>query len=281
MGRTTSRRITISTTRRLLVWRRRTTTSRTRSRCSACGRRQIFKDSDSWAREDARRLDDQRHPERAFGLPLDAGLQQHRLRRRLRRERSNGGGWNCALRPAAYLGGALAATTATTRSGGPAAISPNGGAAYFTEPARVRRGRRLPTSQSGRVPAGPIPQAPGVERNSFRGPRYFNVDATLNKAFGLPAIRGLGNAPKVEIRAGFYNLFNKINLKQHPGRHPERALRRSAGRARRADDRAAGEIQFLIGWTRLDRCAVAGLIARTRRCRVEVETPQRVIARPS
>ena len=40
-----------------------------------------------------------------------------------------------------------------------------------------------------------------------------NVDATLNKAFGLPSIRGMGSAPKLEIRAGFYNLFNQINLK--------------------------------------------------------------------
>ncbi len=40
-----------------------------------------------------------------------------------------------------------------------------------------------------------------------------NVDATVNKAFGFPAIRGLGPTPKLEIRAGFYNLFNKINLK--------------------------------------------------------------------
>jgi outer membrane receptor protein involved in Fe transport len=60
---------------------------------------------------------------------------------------------------------------------------------------------------------GPIPERPGIERNSFPGPRYFNVDATLNKSFGLPAIRGLGQTAKLEIRASFYNLFNKINLK--------------------------------------------------------------------
>ena len=115
------------------------------------------------------------------------------------------------MRPAAYLGGAGSdySIDAFRRAGG---NFPNGGPAYFVEPARTQ-GPAFADVASGRVPAGPIPQAPGVERNSFRGPRYLNVDATLNKAFGLPAIRGLGSAPRVEIRAGFYNLFNKINLK--------------------------------------------------------------------
>jgi hypothetical protein len=124
---------------------------------------------------------------------------------------SNGGGWNCALRPAAYLGGAGDdySVDAFRRPGG---NFPNGGSAYFTEPAHTP-GPPFADVASGLVPAGPIPQAPGVGRNSFRGPRYFNVDATLNKTFGIPAIRGLGQSPKLDIRAGFYNLFNKINLK--------------------------------------------------------------------
>jgi hypothetical protein len=123
----------------------------------------------------------------------------------------NGGGWNCALRPAAYLGGALDdySNDAFIRPGG---NFPNGGAAYFTEPAR-ETGPPFADVASGLVPAGPIPQAPGVGRNSFRGPRYFNVDATLSKTFGIPAIRGLGPSPKLDVRANFYNLFNKINLK--------------------------------------------------------------------
>jgi hypothetical protein len=124
---------------------------------------------------------------------------------------ANGGGWNCDLRPVAYLGGAGSDYSIDTfrQAGG---NFPNGGPAYFTEPVATP-GPPFADVAAGRVPAGPIPQAPGVARNSFRGPRYLNVDATLNKAFGLPAIRGLGNAPRVEIRAGFYNLFNKINLK--------------------------------------------------------------------
>jgi hypothetical protein len=124
---------------------------------------------------------------------------------------SNGGGWNCALRPAAYLGGAGDdySIDAFRRPGG---NFPNGGAAYFTEPTRTQ-GPPFADIVSGLAVPGPIPQAPGIERNSFRGPRYLNVDATLSKGFGLPAVKGLGDTPKLEIRASFYNLFNQINLK--------------------------------------------------------------------
>jgi hypothetical protein len=124
---------------------------------------------------------------------------------------SNGGGWNCALRPAAYLGGAGNdySIDAFRRAGG---NFPGGGTAFFTEPAH-QQGPPFADVVSGAAAPGPIPQAPGVERNSFRGPRYLNVDATVNKSFGLPSVRGLGRTPRLEIRAGFYNLFNKINLK--------------------------------------------------------------------
>ncbi len=124
---------------------------------------------------------------------------------------SNGGGWNCALRPASYLGGAGSdySNEAFRRAGG---NFPGGGSAFFTEPAHTP-GPAFADVVSGKAAPGPVPEAPGVARNSFRGPRYLNVDATLIKAFGLPAAKGLGQSPKVEIRAGFYNLFNKINLK--------------------------------------------------------------------
>ena len=123
----------------------------------------------------------------------------------------NGGGWNCALRPAAYLGGAGNdySNDAFRQPGG---NFQNGGAAYFTEPAHTQ-GPPFADIVSGLAAPGPIPQAPGVERNSFRGPRYFNVDATLNKGFSLPPMKGLGESPRLEIRASFYNLFNRINLK--------------------------------------------------------------------
>jgi hypothetical protein len=51
-----------------------------------------------------------------------------------------------------------------------------------------------------------------MKRNAFYGPGYFDVDATLSKAFGLPTLPILGEQASVEFRANFYNLFNKLNL---------------------------------------------------------------------
>jgi hypothetical protein len=66
-----------------------------------------------------------------------------------------------------------------------------------------------PAGQQG---FGPIPTAPGIKRNSFTGPGYFDVDATLSKSFGLPSTRILGEGARLEFRANFYNLLNKLNL---------------------------------------------------------------------
>ena len=46
----------------------------------------------------------------------------------------------------------------------------------------------------------------------FTGPGYFDVDATLSKSFGLPTLKIIGENAKIEFRANFYNLFNKLNL---------------------------------------------------------------------
>ena len=65
---------------------------------------------------------------------------------------------------------------------------------------------------SGQQGFGPVPTRPGIARNLFRGPGYFDVDATLSKAFGMPKMPVLGENANLEIRANFYNLFNKLNL---------------------------------------------------------------------
>jgi hypothetical protein len=132
---------------------------------------------------------------------------------------SSGYGGTNQLRPAAYLGGAGSDYSNSTfrKKGG---NFPNGGSTYFTAPTVVAGPAfdcvvaTAPTAQcpSGRVPYGPVPTAPGVGRNSFRGPGYFNLDATLSKSFGLPKMPVLGENAKFEFRANFYNLFNKLNL---------------------------------------------------------------------
>jgi hypothetical protein len=107
------------------------------------------------------------------------------------------GGGVCPLRPIAYAGGALDDTSNETFMQ-PFGQFPGGPLQYFTPP-----------------PVGSFsePPRPGVGRNSFRGPNYFSVDATLAKRFGLPSMRGLGDNANLEFRVNAFNVFNNLNLK--------------------------------------------------------------------
>jgi hypothetical protein len=51
--------------------------------------------------------------------------------------------------------------------------------------------------------------APGIGRNSFRGPRYFSTDASIGKRFALPF---WSEAAGIEVRGFAYNVFNNLNL---------------------------------------------------------------------
>jgi hypothetical protein len=54
--------------------------------------------------------------------------------------------------------------------------------------------------------------APGIDRNSFPGPGYRNVDLTVTKAFGLPNMRVLGEHAQIEFKANIFNAFNLLNI---------------------------------------------------------------------
>jgi hypothetical protein len=116
---------------------------------------------------------------------------------------NNGG--NTQLLPAKYLGGAGHSSSNSTflSAGG---NFPKGGTAYFTPAGFTPCTVAFPATCAA-------PQAPGVGRNSFRGPRYFDVDATLSKSFGLPNLPLLGEGAKLEFRLNAYNLLNSLNLK--------------------------------------------------------------------
>lgn len=108
-----------------------------------------------------------------------------------------------ALRPAANLGGY---GTSTSNSAYKANINPNfngNGTTFFAAPSYVQ-GAAFPN-------ISPAPQ-PGIHRNSLQAPGYNGLDASLAKAFGLPAMKVLGEGAKFEIRADAYNLFNKTNI---------------------------------------------------------------------
>ena len=121
-----------------------------------------------------------------------------------------GGGGTSSLRPAAYLGGASSdhSNDAFIRTGGD---FPNGAAAYFLQPS-FTPGPAFLSIVNGTATPGPIPGPPGIERNAFTGPRYFDIDATLSKSFGFPNMKVLGEGAKLEFRANFFNLFNNLNL---------------------------------------------------------------------
>ncbi len=91
------------------------------------------------------------------------------------------------IRPSSYNGGALddSSDEAFIRSGG---NFPGGGATYFT---------LTPNAQ------------PGIDRNSFRGPRYFNIDLSVAKKINFGFINESSN---LELRANLFNAFNMVNL---------------------------------------------------------------------
>jgi len=115
--------------------------------------------------------------------------------------------------PVAYLGG----FNPNFRSN---VANPGGGSALFAPPdvsSSARFSCLFPNPDplqcpDGQISLGSLPTAPGIARNSFRGPGYFDVDATLSKAFGLPTMKVIGENARIEFRANFYNLFNKLNL---------------------------------------------------------------------
>jgi hypothetical protein len=106
------------------------------------------------------------------------------------------------LRPTGYNGGAgdnhdTSAFLPPTSSNFPglANLPPNGVNPYFT----------LQTT-------GTAPDFPGIGRNTFRGPRYQDIDLTVAKEFGLPTMRVIGEGARIQLRMTAYNAFNKLNL---------------------------------------------------------------------
>ncbi len=127
---------------------------------------------------------------------------------------------DCNLRPARYLGGAgrSQSTDIFKKANGNfpnVNNSPQGASGtYFVAPTVVVNNSGWNTNGVAATPTA-LPGVPGIGRNAFFGPRYFDTDATLTKAFGLPTLPVLGDNARLEFRANSYNLFNKLNL-QNP-----------------------------------------------------------------
>lgn len=108
------------------------------------------------------------------------------------------------LRPAAYKGGAGKDTSNDAFKSGPGvgnglnknfplAASATGTACFTVPNFTVATGSPLTTA--------PLPQLPGVARNSLGGPGYKDLDGSITKAFGLPTMPVLGENARIEIRA--------------------------------------------------------------------------------
>jgi hypothetical protein len=118
----------------------------------------------------------------------------------------------CPVRPVAYFGGAGTDTSNNAFITG--SNFPGGGSAFFSTAAPVGF------------------QLPGIGRNSFRGPRYFDVDMTVAKKFGLSRLLGEGRF--FEIKANLFNVFNLLNLQPFNFNSPSTQVQNALfGRAER------------------------------------------------
>jgi hypothetical protein len=104
----------------------------------------------------------------------------------------------CPARPTAYFGGA--GNDSSNNAFITGSNFPGGGTRFFSTVAALG-----PAGVPG-LSAFP----PGVGRNSFRGPRYRDVDLSIAKKFGMP--RFFGETSNLEIKANFFNVFNILNL---------------------------------------------------------------------
>jgi hypothetical protein len=58
----------------------------------------------------------------------------------------------------------------------------------------------------------PFQNRPVVGRNAFFGPKYFNVDMSFAKRFGLGSWGVLGENANIDVKFNFFNIFNTLNL---------------------------------------------------------------------
>jgi outer membrane receptor protein involved in Fe transport len=130
----------------------------------------------------------------------------------------------CPVRPVAYFGGAGTDTSNDAFING--TNFPGGGSHFFSTAAPVGF------------------QLPGIGRNSFRGPNYFDVDMSLAKRFGLPPFLG-GEGKFLELKANFFNIFNLLNLQPFNFNSPSTQVNNTLfGRAERG---LAGRVVELQG----------------------------------
>ncbi len=126
------------------------------------------------------------------------------------------------IRPVAYTGLGINHSTLAFESG-PSTSFPTlhnvnfptgtGGENYFTAPSYTSIGTNTTFSATN---VDTVLPGPAMERNSFTGPMYQNVNVSLAKGFNIPRERVIGDAARIEFRVDAFNLFNLTNLAGTP-----------------------------------------------------------------
>lgn len=112
----------------------------------------------------------------------------------------------------------------------PGGIFPGGGTAYFS------------TAFNGNMP---FANRPGIGRNVFRGPKYFSLDMSFIKRFGLGNWGFLGEQAGVDVRFNFFNILNTLNLAHfNSNSDPTRVTLSQFGTATGALSGRVGEFQI-------------------------------------
>ena len=120
------------------------------------------------------------------------------------------GSGDCNMRAASYTGKAGRSESTNVFKGNNGNF-PGGASNYFTAPTVVSNSATWLVGNAFTA-FTPIPAPPGIGRNAFVGPHYFDTDMTLTKSFVLPSGKVIGENARIEVRANAYNLFNKLNL---------------------------------------------------------------------
>jgi hypothetical protein len=85
---------------------------------------------------------------------------------------------------------------------------------------------------------------PAIGRNTLPGPRYFDVDMTFAKKFGLGGLGILGDNTSLDVRFNFFNILNNLNLAPfNSNSDPTRVQLATFGRANAALAGRVGEFQ--------------------------------------
>lgn len=112
--------------------------------------------------------------------------------------------------------------------------NPTCGNRAFEDGTTVRSGDFITTA-----PPGSSGTNPGIGRNSFRGPCYQSIDASVAKEFALPF---LGEGSYIRFQAQAFNVFNHLNLSPFVNGGPYTSTLIGSGTFGKADSADAGRV---------------------------------------